>query len=828
MYSSRRSFVKAGAAVLASVFPAEPLLAFTTQFATPGSNQPVPPTTLSDGWQYYQGSLDPRFQVWNSKELITWEPVTIPHCFNHYDGCDPEVPAYRGPGWYRTKLPVSNPFQHGRTLLHFEAAGQRATVFIGTEQVGHHEGGYDEFVVDITEACRGVATGSHIELAVLCDNSRNIDALPSDLSDFTLYGGLYRPVHLVYVPAVSIEAVHTEVTFGPGQGRPSSADLRVSARLYAPTPAQEQLQLELTVSDPAGNTLHHRAWTQAAWTGELELAHLQVQAPQLWSPDTPALYLCSLQLTSSHGSTSNRHRFGIRHTRFEEHGPFYLNGERLLLRGTHRHEDHAGYAAAVPEDIIRREMTMIKEMGANFIRLAHYQQRQLVLDLCDELGIFVWEEVPWCRSGVGSPRFQEQGRTLLRTMLDQHRNHPSILLWGLGNEDDWPTELNGEDHAAIRRYMQDLRDLAHSLDKTRLTSYRRCEFAQNIPDVYSPSIWAGWYSGRYTEYGAALEKARSSVPHFIHMEWGADSHTGRHAEDPDPVMARIETGRGTAEQGFAYKMTDGPVRMAKDGQWTETYACELFDWYLKTIDETPWLTGAAQWIFKDFTTPLRVENPIPRINQKGLVERDLTPKEGYFVFQSRWAKKPMVHIYGHSWPVRWGAPGQKREVRVYSNCKEVELFLNGASVGTRTRNPATFPACGLTWQLSFREGPNELHARARTEAGELTDSVALLYQTKPWSHPTKLQLSPVKGAEGSATVEALLLDENGVLCLDSRAVVSFSLAGEGRLVDNLGTAAGSRVVQLSNGRARISLLHHGPVEIVVTSAGVAPALLRLP
>jgi beta-galactosidase len=362
-------------------------------------------------------------------------------------------------------LQVSNPFPNGRTLLHFEAAGQRARIYIGAEQVAHHAGGYDEFLVDITDACRSVATGERVHLAVLCDNSRDINALPSDLSDFTIYGGLYRPVHLLYVPSASLEAVHTHVQFEPG----TSAQVRVTARLYAPGGSHQKLALQTLITSPEGEVLYSATDEHEPWSGELQLASFEVKQPSVWSPDSPALYRCDVQMVSPNGSSTTSHRFGIRHTRFQEHGPFYLNGSRLLLRGTHRHEDHAGCAAAMSSDLIRREMTMIKEMGANFIRLAHYQQRRLVLDLCDELGILVWEELPWCRSGVGSSAFQEQGRTLLRTMIDQHRNHPGILCWGLGNEDDWPTELNGQNHAAIRQYMQELRDLAHSLDPDRPT-----------------------------------------------------------------------------------------------------------------------------------------------------------------------------------------------------------------------------------------------------------------------------------------------------------------------------------------------------------------------
>ena len=177
--------------------------------------------------------------------------------------------------------------------------------------------------------------------------------------------------------------------------------------------------------------------------------------------------------------------------------------------------DHARYAAAEPDALIRTEMELIKAMGANFIRLGHYQQPKLVLDLCDELGLLVWEEVPWCRSGVGDEKWKNEARLMLANMIDQHFNDPSVLMWGLGDEDDWPGEYPGLDQAAIRSFMEEMNDLAHAMDSLRYTAIRRCEFARDIPDVYSPSIWAGWYSGVYTDYQSALEKGRESVKHFI-------------------------------------------------------------------------------------------------------------------------------------------------------------------------------------------------------------------------------------------------------------------------------------------------------------------------
>jgi beta-galactosidase len=793
---------------------------------------------LTAGWEHFQGSLGGPWEVWHSEEVATFQSIAMPHCFNAYDGCDPDVPAYRGPGWYRSHVPIANPYHNGRTLLHFEGAGQDTTVYVGDTLVGKHVGGYDEFVFDITDAIAKLPSppppdpkkkkpADGIPLAILCDNSRDLDRMPSDLSDFTLYGGLYRHVNLVYVPAISLERVHVKTILATPK---SPAEVELFATLYNPTNLTAPITFAVEFLDAKGASLHTANQTLAPWTSTKSLTTFTVRTPQLWSPKTPALYQCRVTLTTPNGQYTATETFGIRHTEWVDHGPFKLNGERLPLRGTHRHEDHAGYAAAMPDDLLEQEMHLIKEMGANFIRLAHYQQSRRVLELCDRLGILVWEEIPWCRGGIGNETFQEMGRRTLRNMIGQHYNHPSVLLWGLGNENDWPTEYPEIDQQKIRAYLTELRDLSHQLDSSRMTTIRRCDFCRDIPDVYSPSIWAGWYSGTYPEYQKSLETQRERVKHLFHAEWGADSHAGRHSENPDKVLAEIATGHGTDERGMAYLRSGGEARVSRDGDWSETYACNLFDWHLKVQETLDWFTGSAQWVFKDFTTPLRVDNPVPRVNQKGVITRDMQKKESYYVFQSYWSDLPMVHIYGHTWPIRWGATGEQKMVKVYSNCENAELFLNAKSLGSRTRNSQDFPAAGLRWMTPFVEGTNKLRVVAQRGSTTVTDEIEFQFQTETWSAPAKLSLTELHRTDDKITVEAKLCDAQGLLCLDARTRIRFSLAGNGRMIDNQGTPTGSRVVELANGRARITIERTRPGQtlISVEAKDVPGAALTLP
>jgi len=782
---------------------------------------------LANGWEYYQGSLGSVWEIWRgdaATDNVTWTPVTLPHCFNGRDAVDPEVRYYQGPGWYRTRLQVNNPIPNGRTLLHFDGAGQKTQVFVGMEMVGEHVGGYDEWTVDITDAVSKLAGNADVPLAVRCDNSRDAESIPSDQSDFNRYGGIYRHLSLSYVPAISLEQLHIE----PILGIDGKTLIKLRTRFYQPTAVSDEVELKVEITDPTGQVIHRASQQSTPWTGEKEFNAFEIAKPALWSPKSPSLYRCVVTLNTKNGEQQLVQRFGVRSTEWVEHGPFKLNGERLLLRGTHYHEDHAGVAAAVPDEVVRKTLVAMKDMGANFVRLGHYQQAPLVLDLCDELGLLVWEEIPWCRGGLGGPLYQKQCRDMLKNLIDQHYNHPSVILWGLGNENDWPGDFEKFDKKAIHDFMAELNTLAHQLDSSRKTSIRRCDFCKDVVDVYSPSIWAGWYSGRYTEYRKATEKAIKDTPHFFHAEYGGDSHAGRHAEDPEVFLAGVATGKGTAEVGKAYKGSGGSARPSKDGDWSESYIVNLFDWHLKEQETMPSLTGSAQWIFKDFSTPLRPENPVPRVNQKGVLQRDGTPKESYYVYQSYWADKPMVHIYGHTWPIRWGKSGEDKEVKVFSNCKEVELFVNDISVGVKRRDVSQYPAAGLSWRVPFKDGSNSLRAVVRDAGVSLTDEVQLTYQTAVWGAPAKLGIKKIAGSDGVVTIEARLYDAKGVLCLDAANLVKFGLTGNGRLLDNLGTATGSRMVQLANGRAQIGVQIDGAKVVAsISTDGIDTEFIHL-
>src|SRR5215218_1011427 len=352
-------------------------------------------TRLNDNWEFVRQDLG---GIWeavrpvkkgNPEEVPLWTKVTLPHCVNARDAVDPDVNYYQGPAWYRTDLDVKNPYQNGRTLLHFEGAGQKTEVYVYTTKVGSHVGGYDEFTVDISDAVEAFKKTDvfqkefkgKIPISIRTDNSRDLEMIPSDLSDFNLYGGIYRYLNLVYVPALSLDKVFasTEVDNAGKQG-----NVRIRARFYNPANIASAT-VSVRLIDPKGNVVQKSEKSMTGFKGDIALTEFTVKTPQLWSTEKPILYTIETTVTTASGALFHAEKIGFRRFEFVKKGPFLLNGKRLLLRGTHRHEDHAGVAAAMTEELMRKEMIMMKKMGVNFIRLGHYQQSRIILNLCDSL-----------------------------------------------------------------------------------------------------------------------------------------------------------------------------------------------------------------------------------------------------------------------------------------------------------------------------------------------------------------------------------------------------------------------------------------------------------
>lgn len=745
---------------------------------------------INDQWAYLENSETNVNRVQEIEDL--WQPVQLPHTWNSMDATD-NVPGYRrNAGWYRKNLSIELQ-KDQRYFLYFEGSNITTDVYINGNNAGGHVGGYLGFEVEITPYLKA----GNNELLVRVDNSYNREIIPSYKSDFFIFGGITRDVWLktvplvflnkmsISTPVVSAELASTEITaFLNGEKR--SETYAVKCEVRAP-----------------GGSLIFESEQKAGSHGQITFS-FQTQDPELWDVTDPDLYQVTVNLINDGQETDQiTERYGYRWFEFKDYGAFYLNGERLLLRGTHRHEEHAGYGAAMPNELHIRDMKMIKEMGANFVRLGHYPQDPEVYRACDELGLIVWDELPWCRGGVGNEVWKQNTRNMLKEMIDQNRNHPSIMFWSLGNEIYWlPDFEDGDNVEKLNVFLKELNDLAHEMDPSRLTSIRKYYEGSEIPDVFSPSIWAGWYSGNYKSYEKALTKSMREYPHFIHAEYGGGSHVGRHSENPI-------TGDGIINpDGWEEPINQVKVKnVAQYGDRSENYIVDLFDWHLKISETMPDFGGNAQWAFKDFATPLRPENDIPYMNQKGLMDREGRPKDAYYVFKSYWSEDPFCYIESATWTERNGPEGKPRNLSVYSSCEEVAFFHNTKSLGRKKKDINAFPASGLTWEVNFKEGNNQLIAVGFNKGKKVAaDTLLVSYSFEKNGAPEMLTLSAKNLSNGNLLIEAFAVDLEGRRCLDYEEKVYFQCLGGGVTLKNRGTPTGSEVIAMANGRAAIEVI----------------------
>ena len=773
-------------------------------------------TNLNAGWSYLE---QPAPTPQAALAMDGWEPVSLPHSWNVWDTVD-LVPGYRrDASWYRRSLDV--PATEGRrTILYFEGAAMTADVWVNGARAGGHVGGYVGFDVDVTDH---VEAGAN-DVMVRVSNAYDVDLIPSQKADYFLFGGLTRDVWLRSVPETYIERVHVRtpsVTAAQGE---------VALRVRLAGPVGAGTALVARIIGPDGRTVQtQRVSVPAGTRDSVHVAFEPVRQPQLWSPASPSMYRVDVALAD--GSDQVSEPLGFRWFEFVENGPFMLNGERLLLRGTHRHEEHAGYASAMPNALHRRDLEMIKEMGANFVRLGHYPQDPEVYRTADSLGLLIWDELPWNRGGLGGPAWQATTERLLREQIVQNMNHPSIITWSLGNEIYWLPEVEGgDDPERINAYLTHLNDVAHTLDPSRPTSIRKYYDGSDIVDVFSPSIWAGWYSGVYTSYERALTDAQAKYPRFLHMEYGGSSHVGRHTETPIDGQGLVDPDEW-AEAVNQVEVTN----IASNGDWSESYIVDLFDWSLRVAESQPGFAGNAQWAFKDFGTPLRPENDLPHMNQKGLVTRDGSFKDAYYVFKSVWTDpdqgdEPFCWIESHTWTERSGPPGATRQVDVYCNTDAARLSLNGRDLGLRQRDASQFPAAGLSWEVPFTVGANTLVAVGVHGGAEVArDELALTYWDTPPGSPDQIVLSTEPLDNGHLLVVATMVDADGRRVIDYEDEAYFDHNGAGRLMTGWGTPTRSQRVAFANGRAAIELMPgDGPATVSVLNQDFKGTYLTIP
>ncbi len=570
-----------------------------------------------------------------------WSDVNLPHTWNAVDGNDGMGNYYRGKCWYAKSFatPVQ-PLAGGKVFVEVLAANSEATVYVNGTEVTYHEGGYAAFRADITKLCK--AEGENL-LVIACNNEANDFVYPQN-ADFTFYGGLYRGVNLISVPNAHFDL---EYYGGPGiMVTPKPADCGGAAfELEAFVKnADENFTVQYTILDEEGLEVAYvsRPASAPKVTVFLPDAHL-------WDFENPYLYTVTAELVRRNEVYDEiETRAGVRSFSVDPQKGFFLNGVLTPLRGVARHQDRMYIGNALEAEDHYEDAYIIKELGANTVRLAHYQHNQYFYDACDELGFAVWAEIPFISVMSKNPAAHENCRQQMKELIAQNYNHPSVMFWGLSNE----ILIGGISEQVVDNH-KELNALVKEMDPTRPTVIAHVSFTpvegpmHYITDLESYNHYFGWYGGKMEQNGP----------------WMDDFHR---------VHPNISI--GVSEYGCEGIITyHGPNPKVRD--YSEDYQALYHEHMCKVFEERPWIWATHVWNMFDFGCAARNEGGVAGRNNKGLVSMDRKiKKDAYYICKSYWNPEPMVHLCGKRYAQR---SGDVREIKVYTNQPSVTLYHNG-------------------------------------------------------------------------------------------------------------------------------------------------------
>ena len=597
--------------------------------------------------------------------------LDLPHTWNNLDGQDGGGDYWRGTCVYEKDFPMPAQVEDELVYLQFNGVNASAKVILNGSVVMTHDGGYSTFRGDITGHLKET---NHLVVEV--DNSKNDRVYPQK-ADFTFYGGIYRDVLLLTVSKNHFDLDHHG---GPGIAVTSSSDGKVNVRTRI-TGAGE---VSIAVKDAEGRVVAEGAGT---------LCDLFIPNVHLWDGVIdPYLYTCEATLSVDGVAVDQiSTRFGVRSFHVDPQKGFFLNGRSYPLRGVCRHQDWKGIGNALHKEHHDADMAMIREIGANTLRLAHYQHDQYFYDLCDQAGLVVWAEIPYISEHM--PNGRENSISQMTELIVQNYNHPSICVWGISNE----ITISTRDKADMMDNHKVLNDLVHQLDPTRLTTlacYSVCgpfnPVAHKVSDLVSWNLYLGWY-----------------VPGMFLNELWVDFF---HKVYPDRCLGYSEYGCECMPQLH----TDHPRRLDQ----SEEYQCKYHEHMLRLFDKRPWMWATHLWNMFDFAADARNQGGEPGMNHKGLVTFDRkTRKDAFYLYKAWWSSEPFVYIAGRRFVDR---PNAKSTVTVYSNQPSVALYINGKKVAEQTGEKVfRFPITVA--------GEMKLEARA----GSLRDGITIRRVDKP-------------------------------------------------------------------------------------------------
>lgn len=628
----------------------------------------------------------------NDSWTFEGQPVNIPHTWN----TDAYTVKDYSKGTFTYERAIFLKKDGKRKYIRFDAAFKVADVWFNDVYMGQHKGGYTAFAFDVTPHVKDGLNKIRVKVS-------NLDeTVPPISADFTFMGGIYRDVWLI-----EKAEQHFDVTDGL-RVTADATKVNVSCNLQNHSGKNSECLLTSILFDANGKQLR-KVSTKVKLNDGQKKVNQSVQLPanpKLWTPETPYLYRLQTTLQTKDGKTildRQERPVAVRWYSFDANNGFTLNGKPYKLHGVCIHQDQEPYGIALDDDQHRRDFRLMKEMGVNFVRLAHYPQDDAILDMCDREGMFVWEEIPVVDIVPEGEDFSTNCQQQLREMIGQHASHPSVILWGYMNEILLQT-LRQYKGAALDTVItrtvdltKKLEQIVHEEDPSR-TSVMACHGSNQynttgltgIPQVIGWNLYQGWYGSNMAEFERRLEKEHKENPThpIIVSEYGAGSDLRLH----NPAGGKA----------FDFSME---------------YQQKYIEHYIPVIENTPYVCGGAYWNFIDFASAKRDES-MPRINNKGLVTANRTPKDVFYYIQACWTEKPVTHIAVRDWQIR-NTANATTTIKVYTNQKEVELIHNGKSLGTQQADNNT-----ALFNITMTPGKN--HLRAITKGYE--DAADIVYQ----------------------------------------------------------------------------------------------------
>lgn len=673
------------------------LLAIVVMFVVTSLQAQREMKTINDNWEFRK-SIDE-----------SWESVNLPHTFN-IDAYQ-QRNYYQGKGFYRRTLVLPEIVAERRYYMKIDAASKAANIRVNGKEVGSHVGGYTACIVDITEYIR---KENLIEITV--DNGRK-DITPIS-ADFTFWGGIYRDVWLISTPKQHFNMSNMGsdgIFISTPVVNEKRGVLKVKCEVTNDSHESSILEVRSAIYSPQGKLLQTIKQKQKLKSGEtyiFENTSGAIESPDLWSPETPSLYLVKTTLVDPKSGKlldEKNHKVGFRWFTFDGSKGFFLNGKSYKLRGLNRHQDQAPAGVALDDEAHRRDIFLMKELGCNFIRISHFPQDDAILEMCDELGLLAWEEIPIINIVPNTPGYDDNCEYNLREMIRQHYNHSSVITWGYMNEilltapsigkPEWlackeRTVNLAQRLEAVLKEEDPGRASVMAFNMTNLYN----EIGLNLVDVVGWNLYHGWYVDKLKDFNAWCEDQHRRYPDqpMIISEWGAGSDKRLHST-----------------QGRAFDFSI---------EYQQTY----IEHYLPFIENTEWISGCAYWNFIDFNVAARQES-MPRVNNKGLAYNNRIWKDVAYYFKAMWRKDiPVIRIASRDWEMRTGEINKPQSIKIYSNMPEVELFINGQSIGCQK-----IANCHTVFNVILLEGISVLMAQGIKNGKTVQDAMTIQFKSLP-------------------------------------------------------------------------------------------------